>query len=277
MLELELLPEPPPTHEIGVFDSGVGGLTVLRELHALLPEVGMRYVADAAYAPYGQRSPEEIRQRSEQIAAHLIEAGARYVVVACNTATAHAIEALRARWPKIHFIGTEPGIKPAVSATRNGRIGVLATSATAASSRYQALVARHGEGMQVFTQACPGVVDLIEAGQLDAPELRALVQRYAAPLREAEVDTVLLGCTHYPFIEALWHEALGPDIQLLRIETAVARRAAGLWRHEHPATDEAHAAASLLVETSGNADSLRQWMAQVLGWDWTEVRHWAPN
>ena len=277
MLELDLLPDLPAATEIGVFDSGVGGLSVLRELHALLPDVGLHYVADAAYAPYGQRSPDEIRQRSEQIAAHLIEAGAKLIVVACNTATAHAIEALRARWPRVPFVGTEPGIKPAVSATRNGRIGVLATAATAASSRYQALVARHGQGAEVFTQACPGVVDLIEAGQLDAPELRALVARYTAPLREAQVDTVLLGCTHYPFIEALWHEALGPEIQLLRIETAVARRAAGLWRHEHP-QDHTHTLpqAPLLVETSGNAEALGQWMARVLGWGQVEVRHWAP-
>lgn len=251
--------------EIGVFDSGVGGLTVLRELRALLPTARLRYLADAAYAPYGSRSPEDIRARSLAITEHLIERGAGLIVIACNTATAHAIDALRERWPALPFVGTEPGIKPAVAASRNGRIGLLATPATASSARLRALIARHAGGHEVVVQGCPGIVDRIEAGDVDSAELRALVERHCAPLRAAGVDTALLGCTHYPLIEPLWRAALGADVKLLRIETAVARRAADLWT---PTPGQP----SLAIETSGDPAALRAWIARVLGWGELDVQ-----
>ncbi|MFT7723472.1 MAG: glutamate racemase [Roseateles sp.] len=258
---------PFPRREIGVFDSGVGGLTVLRELRALLPGARLRYLADTAYAPYGGRSADEIRARCFAITEHLVASGAALVVVACNTATAHAIEALRARWPALPFVGTEPGIKPAVAATRNGRIGLLATRATAASERLRALIARHADGREVLVQACPGVVNHIEAGDLDSAALRALVERHCEPLRAAGVDTALLGCTHYPLIAPLWQAALGDGVRLLRIETAVARRAAALWT---PGAD----APGLAVETSGDPAALRDWVARVLGWRDLDLRRW---
>ncbi|RZJ06489.1 MAG: glutamate racemase, partial [Rubrivivax sp.] len=219
------------------------------------------------YAPYGGRSPDEIRARSFAVTEHLIARGAELIVVACNTATAHAIEALRARWPALPFVGTEPGIKPAVAATRNRRIGLLATPATAASDRLQALIARHIGDCEVVVQGCGGVVEHIEAGDLDSPELRDLVDRYCAPLRAAGVDTALLGCTHYPLIEPLWQAALGPQVTLLNIETAVARRAAALWAPDAETS-------ALHVETSGDPDALRSWLARVLGWRAADVRHW---
>lgn len=259
--------DPSPRREIGVFDSGVGGLTVLRELQALLPTARLRYLADAAYAPYGGRSPDEIRARSFAITEHLVARGAELIVVACNTATAHAIEALRARWPALPFVGTEPGIKPAVAATRNGRIGLLATPATAASERLRALIARHVDGREVIVQGCPGVVDHIEAGDLDSPALRALVEQHCASLRAAGVDTALLGCTHYPLIEPLWQAALGADVRLLRIETAVARRAVDLWT---PGSESPE----LHIETSGDPAALRSWIERVLGWQAPDVQHW---
>ena len=267
--------DPSPHHKIGanigVFDSGVGGFTVLRELRTLLPTAPLRYLADTAYAPYGGRSPDEIRARSVAITEHLIEHGATLIVVACNTATAHAIEALRARWPTLPFVGTEPGIKPAVAATRNGRIGLLATPATAASARLRALIERHIGDREVVVQGCPGVVDRIEAGDLDSAELRTLVERHCEPLRAAGVDTALLGCTHYPLIEPLWQAALGPGVELLRIETAVARRAASLWTPapgDQPLLD---------VETSGNPAALRDWISRVLGWPALDVQAWQPE
>lgn len=259
---------PSSGREIGIFDSGVGGLTVLRELHAMLPTARLRYLADTAYAPYGNRTPDEIRARSIAISEHLIAQGAELVVVACNTATAHAIEALRAQWPTLPFVGTEPGIKPAVAATRNGRIGLLATPATAASTRLRALIERHANGREVVVQGCPGVVDRIEAGDLDSVELHALVERYCGPLRAVGVDTALLGCTHYPLIEPLWQAALGPDVKLLRIETAVARRTVDLWvpGAESPA---------LHIETSGAPAVLGGWIERVMGWRDVDVRHWS--
>jgi glutamate racemase len=263
--------EPTTRREIGVFDSGVGGFTVLRELRELLPDARLRYFADTAYAPYGNRGPEDIRSRSIAISEHLIERGAELIVVACNTATAHAIEALRARWPALPFVGTEPGIKPAVTATRNGRIGLLATPATAASARLHALIERHANGRQVVVQGCAGIVDRIEAGDLDSAELRALVERYCEPLRAAGIDTVLLGCTHYPLIETLWQAALGTDVELLRIETAVARRTAALWTptpDEHPSLD---------IGTSGDPAALYSWIARVLGWQDLNVDAWRPE
>lgn len=260
-------PTRPP--QIGVFDSGVGGLTVLRELRALLPHAALHYLADAAYAPYGTRSPDAIRERSLAIAAHLIDSGARLVVVACNTATAHGIEALRARWPEVAFVGTEPGIKPAVAASRNGRIGLLATPATAASARLRGLIERHASGRDVIVQGCPGIVEHIEAGDLDSPALRTLVHQHCLRLREAGVDTALLGCTHYPLIEPLWREALGPEVTLLRIEIAVARRAADLWTSPPPP------AQPLRIETSGDPAALASWMANVLGWRGLNVQAWA--
>ena len=261
---------PSPSREIGVFDSGVGGFTVLRELHALLPTAPLRYLADTAYAPYGGRAPEDIRRRSLSIAEHLVERGAGLIVVACNTATAHAIEALRARWPGLPFVGTEPGIKPAVAATRNGRIGLLTTPATAASARLRALIDRHAGDCQVVVRGCPGVVDRIEAGDLDSAELRALVDRHCGPLRAAGVDTALLGCTHYPLIEPLWQAALGPEVKLLRIETAVARRAAALWT-PGPESPDLH------IETSGDPVALRGWIQRVLDWREADVRRWPGN
>ncbi|MBL8275500.1 MAG: glutamate racemase [Pelomonas sp.] len=263
--------DPSLRREIGVFDSGVGGFTVLRELRTLLPTARLRYLADAAYAPYGSRSPEEIRARSFAIAEHLIERGAGLIVIACNTATAHAIEALRAHWPDVPFVGTEPGIKPAVAASANGRIGLLATPATAASARLRALIDRHAGGHLVTVQGCAGVVDRIEAGDLESEELKALVSKYCAPLQAAGVDTALLGCTHYPLIEPLWRAALGPSVRLLRIETAVARRAADLWSARPDDT------ASLSIETSGVPDALEGWMGRVLGWHGIGVARWDTN
>ena len=262
--------DPSPRREIGVFDSGVGGLTVLRELRSLLPIAPLRYLADTAYAPYGDRSPDEIRTRSVAITEHLIEQGAALIVVACNTATAHAIEALRARWPALPFVGTEPGIKPAVAASRNGRIGLLATPATAMSARLRALIERHAGDHEVVVQGCPGIVDRIEAGDLASAELRGLVERYCGPLRAAGIDTALLGCTHYPLIEPMWQASLGPGVQLMRIETAVARRVADLWA---PAPSDI---AALDIETSGNPAALQAWIGNVLGWPNLSIHAWQP-
>jgi glutamate racemase len=254
---------------IGVFDSGVGGLTVLCELRRQLPAVPLRYIADTAYAPYGPRDSDYIIGRSLRLTEHLVDQGARLLVVACNTATAHAIAALRARWPGLPIVGTEPGIKPAVAASRSGRIGVLATAATLASARYRDLLARHAGGARVLSQACPGLVDLIEAGDLQSPALDALIESFCAPLREAGVDTVLLGCTHYPLVQPRLQRALGAEVRLLNIETAVAQQSARLW--QELGLPDSGAPAPLHLASTGDAAALQRFVAEALGWADLEV------
>lgn len=246
---------------IGVFDSGVGGLTVLAALHRALPGVNLHYVADSAYAPYGERSPDFIRERSETIASALIAQGAKLLVIACNTATAHAADPLRAAHPQTPIVGIEPGIKPAVRASRNGRIGVLATAATVSSPRFQTLVERHAEGATVVPVAASGVVAHIERGDLDSPALRQLVQGYADALRASNVDTVLLGCTHYPLIRRLWTDALGPGIQLAQIEDAVAAQAQRLW----PGTPAETGSGSIQLQSTGDTVLLGRLAGEVFG------------
>ena len=214
---------------IGLFDSGVGGLSVLRVLHQRLPGAPLLYVGDTAWAPYGDRPAAEVVARSLRIAEWLILQGAGLVVVSCNTATTLAIEALRARWPDIDFVGVEPGIKPAVAQTRTGRIAVMATTATIGSARLARLIEHHAAGVHVHLQACPGLADAIERGVLDGQELAEVLRPHAAAIRAAEVDTVVLGCTHYPFVAVALQALLGPGVQWVDTADAVASRIAALW------------------------------------------------
>ncbi|WP_343628572.1 glutamate racemase [Roseateles sp.] len=248
---------------IGVFDSGVGGLTVMKALREQLPDAPLHYVADAAHAPYGDRSSAYIVERSVRVAEHLREVGACMAVVACNTATAHAVQAMRERWPEWPVVGIEPGVKPAVAATRNGRIGVMATTATIASRRYEQLVAAHAADVTLISQPCPGLVTLIERGDLHSAELDALVERFCAPLREAQVDTVLLGCTHYPLIRERIQAALGDGVHLLDIEHAVARQAKRVWEGLGiaPVRD-----AAIVLESTGDPAPLQHLAREALGW-----------
>lgn len=251
------------TGSIGVFDSGVGGLTVLKALRERLPQVPLRYVADAAHAPYGERSSAYIAERSLQVAEHLRAAGARLLVVACNTATAHAVHALRTRWPEWPVVGIEPGVKPAVAATRNGRIGVMATTATIESRRYEALVAAHASDVTLVSQPCPGLVSHIEQADLHSDELQQLIARYCGRLREADVDTVLLGCTHYPLVQSRIQAALGEHVRLLNIEDAVARQAQRRWEALGlPASNDA----PVTLESTGDPAPLQRLAREALGW-----------
>ncbi len=245
---------------IGVFDSGVGGLTVLAALRRALPDVPLHYVADSAHAPYGERSPAFIQGRSQALASRLIGQGAELLVVACNTATAHAAEGLRAAYPHIPIVGIEPGIKPAMQRSLTGRIGVLATSATVHSPRFQELLQRHAQGRPVTAVAAAGVVNRIEQGDLDSPELRALIDKHVAPLRDAQVDTVLLGCTHYPLIRPLWTQALGPEVAVVEVEDAVALQAQRLWG-QRP-----RAGSRIWLQSTGRVDTVGHLAQHALGW-----------
>jgi len=251
---------------IGIFDSGVGGLSVLRALQARLPGAALHYVADSAHAPYGERDDAHILARSMRVVQHLVDRGAQAIVVACNTATAVAVNPLREAFRALPIVGVEPGLKPARAASRNGRIGVMATAATLRSTRFRALLAAHVDGVFMHLQACHGLAAAIEAGDLDAAPLRELVERHAAPLRAAGVDTVVLGCTHYPFVRHWIEAAIGPGVQIVDTAEAIARRCAdvcaGLANFE---ASSDHAA--IVLETTGDADHLRSFAARWLPFD----------
>lgn len=208
---------------IGIFDSGVGGLSVLRHIREEMPYENLLYVADSAHAPYGGKSPHDIQARSLALTGFLVEQGAKAVVVACNTATAAAIGVLRERFA-LPVIGMEPAVKPAVAATRSGVVGVLATTGTLKSAQFAALLETYSRNVRVVTQGCPGLVECVERGALDAPETRALVSHYVAPLLQEGADTLVLGCTHYPFLRPVIAELTEGRIALIDTGAAVARQ-----------------------------------------------------
>lgn len=207
---------------IGIFDSGVGGLSVLSEVRRELPAEALWYVADSAHAPYGDKPASFIEERALAIAAFLAGRGAKALVVACNTATGVAVDALRRRHD-LPIIGIEPAIKPAVAQTRSGVVGVLATSQTLASRKFQTLVEAWRGHTQVLLQPCPGLAEQIEQGAVAADSTRALVARFVTPLVEQGADTLVLGCTHYPFVAGMIGEIAGPGVQVLDPARAVAR------------------------------------------------------
>ncbi len=220
--------EPTDQVRVGVFDSGVGGLSVVRELIAQIPGQPFVYLADQAHAPYGQRSLDEIRVLSDGISQFLVRHECPVIVIACNTASAAALHWLRRRYPDISFVGMEPAVKPAAERTRTRHVGVMATPATFQGELFASLIDRFGKEVTVHTQVCPELVPLVEAGELNTDRARAAVQSYVEPLRSAGIDELVLGCTHYPFLRALIEEAAGPDIEIIDPAPAVARQTARL-------------------------------------------------
>lgn len=231
---------------IGVFDSGVGGLSVLHHIRAELPHEDLLYVADSAYAPYGTKTPEQIQARSLILAEFLLAQGSKALVVACNTATAAAASLLREHFA-VPVIAMEPAVKPAVAATRSGVVGVLATSGTLKSAQFAALLENYGKDVRILTQAGLGLVECVERGELDGAETRALLLKYLAPLCAEGADTLVLGCTHYPFLRPLIESIVAGDMALIDTGAAVAR-------HLRRRIDECG-----LVTTSRDAGSEQFW------------------
>ncbi|MEW6983074.1 glutamate racemase [Colwelliaceae bacterium 6471] len=204
-------------HPIGVFDSGVGGLSITKCIQQQLPNEQIIYVADSRYAPYGDKSPEFIIERVNKIAHYLIAQGVKAIVVACNTATVNAIDQLRQQ-VSIPIIGVEPAIKPAVNQSKTNKVAILVTTATATNERFLALVNRFSSNAQVTIVPCPGLVELIEQGKIDSPECDKLLARYLTPLLNSNVDTIVLGCTHYPFLLEKINDIVHGNISIM--ETA---------------------------------------------------------
>lgn len=231
---------------IGVFDSGIGGLSVLLRIRERLPAADLLYLADQARAPYGHRSLDEVRGYAVEIAGRLIDEGADVVVVACNTASAAALQRLRQIHPGVPFVGMEPAVKPAAAASRNGTIGVLATAATFQGELFASVVDRHARGVRVVAEPCTGWVEMVEAGIVDGPEAEAAVRSHLEPVLDEGADTLVLGCTHFPFLLDQIQAVAGPDVVIVDPSEAVARRVAEV------AGDRAAGSGALRLATTGD-------------------------
>jgi glutamate racemase len=243
---------------VGVFDSGVGGLSIVREMRRQMPRIDIVYVADARYLPYGEKSDAFIRERAFAISGFLAGEGARALVVACNTATAAAVHALRAHFA-LPVVGVEPAVKPAAQATRSGIVGILATAGTLQSRKYAELLQRFGHFARVLSQPASGLVEQVEAGDLDGPRTLALLRTCLQPLLDAGADTVVLGCTHYPFLLDSIRAVVGPQVQVIDPGAAVARRVAEVLG------EALVGGGTLRCYTSGNAPTQQALMCRLLG------------
>lgn len=248
---------------IGVFDSGVGGLSVWKAISALLPTENIIYLADQAHVPYGNRSRSEIESLSHAATTWLLGQGVKLVVIACNTASAAALSSLRRRWPELPIVGMEPAVKPASRQTKTGRVGVMATAGTLHAERFQHLIERFTSGVEVHTLTCPHLVEWVEAGQLDGPKVEAYLQQVMAPLRRHHVDQLVLGCTHYPFLTPTIQQVLGPDITIIDPAPAVARQVQHLLESRH--LSSINISPSYHFYTTARPAKLRQQVQQLLG------------
>jgi glutamate racemase len=207
---------------IGVFDSGVGGLSVLRAIREELPGEDLVYVGDAGFAPYGDKPSDYVRERAATVVEILIAKGAKAIVVACNTATGIAVDDLRARF-QLPIVAIEPAVKPAAARTRSGVVGVLATAGTLSSPNLSRLVNKHGVDVRILVQPCPGLADQVERAEFSGPVTTALVEQYVLPLTGQGADVLVLGCTHYPFLREVIQQVAGPGVELIDPAYAVAR------------------------------------------------------
>lgn len=268
----------PAAAPLGVFDSGLGGLTVVREMRRLLPAERFVYVGDSGRAPYGPRSPEEIRSLSVGQSRFLLDRhGCRGLIIACNTATAAAAETVRAAVSPAPVVAMEPAVKPAAAATRTGTVGVLATVGTLSSARFAALLARHEDGGRVrfLTTSCPGWVEAVEEGRTSGPDAFALVERFVRPLLEQGADTLVLGCTHFPALRPVIADVAGRGVAVLDVGEAVARRASEVFT---PLASEGNG--GLLLYTTGDPALFACGARSILGLPETPpVRRlvWGPN
>ena len=259
---------------IGVFDSGLGGLSVWREIVRHFPHENTLYFGDQGHVPYGPRSLEEIRAFSRAITEFLLELGAKLIVVACNTASGAALHHLRDVYPQTPFVGMEPAVKPAAERSNSGAIGVLATPTTFQGALFQRLADRFGQQVTIHTQICPGLVEAIEAGARNAIETRRLLETCLAPLTEHGIDQLVLGCTHYPFLRDTIETILGPAVTVIDPAPAVAVQVGRVLR-SHGALNACDSPGSHLLYTSGSPAGMREMARTLLGYaEPVAAAHW---
>ena len=249
---------------IGIFDSGVGGLSVLREIRKLLPAEDLIFIADQAHVPYGPRPLVQVRTFSEAVTAFLLAQGTRLIVVACNTASAAALYHLRATFPQVPIVGMEPAVKPAAEQTQSGVVGVLATPATFQGALYASVLERFAQGVCVLQDTCPGLVAQIERGELDGPVTRDILERALAPMLAKKVDRVVMGCTHYPFVIPLIRTITGPQVQVIDPAPAIARQTARLLT-DHDLGTQSSDPGRIRYLTSGDPSSLEVLLPRLIG------------
>ena len=249
---------------IGMFDSGVGGLSVLRALRNTLPNEDVLYLADQAHIPYGPKSKEKIRGFAFEITRFLLNQGAKLIVVACNTASAAALHDLREEFPSVSFVGMEPAVKPAAESTHTGKVGVLATPTTFSGELYASVVERFAKHVTIYKSTCPGLVEEIEAGNLEKPETREILEKALAPMLEAGIDTVVMGCTHYPFVIPLIEDITGPGVRTIDPAPAIARQAHRLLEAQN-LLNQGESDGNLAFYTSGDTDKFVELLPKLLG------------
>lgn len=237
---------------------------MLRHIRGLLPKEQLLYVADQANVPYGPRQSEEIRQLSEGITRYLLSEGAKLIVVACNTASGAALTHLRLTFPDTIFVGMEPAVKPAAMGTKSGKVGVLATVSTFESQRYVNLMQRFARDVVVLEDPCLGLVEQIESGEVDTPATEQLLRSKLAPMLAQGVDTVVLGCTHYPFVLSIIEQIVGPEATVIDPAPAVARQTVRMLRHQDRLSQN-HQVGETLALTTGDLAQFSQLSRRLLG------------
>ena len=249
---------------IGIFDSGVGGISVLRAIREQMPEESVIYFGDQGHIPYGPRPMEQIQGFSEAITEFLLERDAKIIVVACNTASAAALTYLRQRFPDVPFVGMEPAVKPAAEHTETGKVGVLATPATFQGTLYASVVERFANGVELFQHTCPGLVQKIELGKLDSKETRRILEEALLPMLEKNIDTVVLGCTHYPLVIPLMQQIVGENVRVIDPALAVARQTGRLLVARGMRNDSSMKG-NVKFYTSGDPDTLKSLLPVLFG------------
>jgi len=255
---------PTQASPIGIFDSGVGGLSILRAVREFLPEETIIYLADQAHVPYGSRPLEEVRAFAEEIARFLLAQGSKLIVVACNTASAAALRHLRQLFPEVPFVGMEPAVKPAAEHTRSGVVGVLATPATFQGALYASVLERFANGVTVLQDTCPGLVMAIESGHLDGDEVHGILDKALQPMLAQGIDTVVLGCTHFPFVIPVIKAIVGPEVRVIDPAPAVARQVRRLL-DEHGLRNFAGTPGESRYLTTGDPEQLGALLPRLLG------------